>query len=369
MIRVELVETAPTDSVGSMRRYADLIEQAFVSSRDISISRRSIASPSNRQRWIPSAFRTFQHHGSIYLRAGKLGRQPNINLFHVVDGSHGYVVPLLRNRPTVVTVHDLIPAMQSQCRFPTVPPGTAARQIIASALRGVSKASGIICDSESTKRDLDTFATTAAMKSTVVFPPLESGFLPADDDKVPQRSPFVLHIGNNAFYKNRMGVIRTFAAFADDVPHRLIMAGPSPTPELRELVASFQLVDRVDFYVNPTDFEVRRLYQDAALLLFPSVYEGFGWPPLEAMASGCPVVCSDSGSLPEVVGDAALMAKHDDFEMLAAKCRDVLQNADLAQRLKNAGLARAKEFTLGRFRDELLVVYRNAMSDFGSTQR
>jgi len=81
------------------------------------------------------------------------------------------------------------------------------------------------------------------------------------------------------------------------------------------------------------------------------------------------VVCSDSGSLPEVVGDAALMAKHDDFEMLAAKCRDVLKNADLAQRLKNAGLARAKEFTLGRFRDELLVVYRNAMSDFGSTQR
>lgn len=369
MIRVELVETAPTDSVGSMRRYADLIEQTFVGSHDISITRRSIASTSNRQRWIPSALRTFQHHGSIYLRAGKLGRQPNIDLFHVVDGSHGYVVPLLRNRPTVVTVHDVIPAMQAQCRFPTPPPRAGARQIIASALRGVSTASGIICVSESTKRDLGTFLTTAAMKSAIVFPPLESGFLPADNDKIPPGSPFVLHIGNNAFYKNRLGVIRTFAAFADDVPHRLIMAGPTPTAEQRELVSSFQLQDRVDFEVNPTDFEVRRLYRDAALLLFPSVYEGFGWPPLEAMASGCPVVCSDSGSLPEVVGDAAMMTTHDDIDTLAAKCRDILLNEGLAERLRKAGLARAKEFTLERFRDELLIVYRNAMSVFSSTQR
>jgi alpha-1,3-rhamnosyl/mannosyltransferase len=92
-------------------------------------------------------------------------------------------------------------------------------------------------------------------------------------------------------------------------------------------------------------------------LLFPSLYEGFGWPPLEAMAAGTPVVCSRAGSLDEVVGDAALTAEPDDAEALAWHAGSVLTDATLRATLVSRGLARAATFSWDRTADEMLAVY------------
>jgi glycosyltransferase involved in cell wall biosynthesis len=97
------------------------------------------------------------------------------------------------------------------------------------------------------------------------------------------------------------------------------------------------------------------------VFLFPSIYEGFGWPPLEAMACGCPVVCSSSASLPEVVGDAALTAAVDDEAGLARLCGMVLSDRVLAESLIARGKQRASEFTLERMGKQLVDVYRRVL--------
>ena len=361
MIHVALVETVPSDSLGSMRRYADLIDQAFQGSAEFRISRHALAKRPQVKRWLPSRFGTLEHHACVYSRARKLGRSPSADLFHVVDGSHGYVVPLLQSRPTVVTVHDVIPALQVQGRFATTRPNSLAKVIIDRALRGVMKADAIVCVSESTRNDLQAIAGLGRNVSTL-YSPLESLFALHNGQTNETDDKFILHLGNNAFYKNRIGVIRTYIAIADKIPHRLIMAGPAPQDEHRALVAQAGLEERVEFMIHPSDDDVRRLYRQAALLLFPSVYEGFGWPPLEAMASGCAVVCSDSGSLPEIVGDAALMAPHNDVQALASQCLQVLKSESVAKDLVQRGLKQAGLFTIERFRDELAAVYGKAVS-------
>ena len=108
--------------------------------------------------------------------------------------------------------------------------------------------------------------------------------------------PAVFHVGHNGHYKNRAGVIRVFARIRAQTPARLVMAGPPPTAALRDLVKALHVEGDVEFVENPDDAQLFRIYRDAAVFLFPSIYEGFGWPPLEAMALGCPVVCSTAAS-------------------------------------------------------------------------
>ncbi len=111
--------------------------------------------------------------------------------------------------------------------------------------------------------------------------------------------------------------------------------------------------------IDPDDAEIRLLYRGARLLMFPSYYEGFGWPPLEAMAWGCPVVCSRSGSLPEVVGEAAFTADVENEAELAAHAVRVLTDKSLAEQLTTAGQTRAQQFSLIRFQQDLAEVYRS----------
>ena len=119
--------------------------------------------------------------------------------------------------------------------------------------------------------------------------------------------------------------------------------------------------DESQIVVDPTDHVLRHAYAECSLLLFPSLYEGFGWPPLEAMANGCPVVCSDAASLPEVVGDAALQARADDVARLAEQCFRVLTDSDLSTALSEKGMQRAKQFSIERMGRDLITAYEDAL--------
>jgi glycosyltransferase involved in cell wall biosynthesis len=170
-------------------------------------------------------------------------------------------------------------------------------------------------------------------------------------------------VGNNGFYKNRVGVLRVFARVAERSEARMVMAGAEPTPQLRELVEALGLHGRVSFVVEPTNEAIASLYRGACVLLFPSLYEGFGLPILEAMAAGCPVVCSRTGSLPEVAGDAALTASPHNEDDLAGAVLRVLATPDLAAILIETGRARAATYTLPAMAAGILEVYLGALGE------
>jgi glycosyltransferase involved in cell wall biosynthesis len=132
---------------------------------------------------------------------------------------------------------------------------------------------------------------------------------------------------------------------------------------LTNLIRELRIERHVHFVINPEDDQLKLLYLKAALLLFPSIYEGFGWPPLEAMTCGCPVVCSTAGSLPEVVGDAALKCHAENCDQMAENCITVLEDANLAKELVQKGFEQAKKFSLEQMAKGLMSEYMKAIKN------
>ncbi|SDW04605.1 glycosyltransferase family 4 protein [Thiocapsa roseopersicina] len=293
------------------------------------------------------------------LVARRLAEAVKADVYHLLDGSFGYMVAGLPWARTLVTVHDLIPALQAHGRFGVRPPGWAARRLIDSSLRVIARAGSVCAVSRQTADDV--LALTKRPVDAVIHSPLKN-FPPIEVVGLECRSsdpPFVLHVGNNSFYKNRAGVLKVFAIMLRQRPElRLVMAGPAPDGPLMKVMGEYQLGECVRFVTNPDDTELADLYRRAVLFLFPSVYEGFGWPPLEAMHFGCPVVCSDAGSLPEVTGEAALRCPPDDIAGLAAAGLRILDDPALASRLVKQGRDNLERFGSGQMAHALVTLYQ-----------
>jgi len=170
-----------------------------------------------------------------------------------------------------------------------------------------------------------------------------------------------LQIGRG-FYKNITGVLRVVARLrADGHDVRLVRAGRALGGAERALAERLDVAGAVVELGAVPDRELPALYNAVDLLLFPSLYEGFGWPPLEAMASGTPVVCSRAGSLGDVVGDAALTADPEDVDTLAWHAGSVLGDARLRSALVARGLEHAARFRWDRAATEVIAVYRRVL--------
>ncbi len=365
IVRVLLIETAAPDRPGSMQRYADLIALALSTEPAIQVSRLSIAPTAAALRKYPRRLRMLVHHATIAWGAIRRLKPTDADIFHLIDGSHGYVARWLPRGRSVVTVHDVIPYLQARRRFPVASPSWSARWLIHTGLRALRHATRIMSDSAATAQDLIAAESSLVGRVTVVplaVPPTmlpENGVaLPGWSERRLQDRPYILHLGNNGFYKNRAGVVRIFERIRQLTKCRLILAGPPPDEFILSTIRERNLENEIDVVIDPDDSQIRSLYAMARLLLFPSYYEGFGWPPLEAMAWGCPVVCSRGGSLPEVVGNAALTADVDDEPELSAHCIRVLSDQTIADQLVAAGHIQVRQFSLERFRHHLLGVYR-----------
>jgi glycosyltransferase involved in cell wall biosynthesis len=287
------------------------------------------------------------------------------DVYHLLDGSFGYMVSGIPWARTLVTVHDVIPALQARGQFSVPRPGWAARRLIASGLRVVSKAGAVCAVSQASANDVA--ALTGRQVDAII--PLYLRDFPAVDASRPARrsaGSFVLHVGNSGFYKNRLGVVRIFAKLARARPALgLVFAGAAPDETLRQEIRAQKLADRVEFEITPDDARLADLYSEAALLLFPSLYEGFGWPPLEAMHFGCPVVCSEAGSLPEVTGAAALRCAPHDIEGFAAAVSRILDDRDLAGELVARGYRNLRRFSAERMASGLIACYERLAADEG----
>jgi glycosyltransferase involved in cell wall biosynthesis len=174
----------------------------------------------------------------------------------------------------------------------------------------------------------------------------------------------VLYVGRADPYKNLTNLVRAFAVLKKDAgfPTRLVMVGADDAryPEARQMAAELGLTADVEWRAALPREELADVYRQAAVLVLPSWYEGFGLPAAEAMACGTPVICGDCGALREVAGDAGIFVQPADVAELARQMRRVLAEADLAADMTRRGLEQAKQFDWRRTAAQTLEIYRRA---------
>lgn len=255
------------------------------------------------------------------------------DLVHETYYSHARTAP--PGMPTVLTVHDMIHE-----KFPDYAPRT--QRIAAAKRAALARADHVICVSESTRRDLLEITGIDPAHVSVVRHGVS---IPAGDAPRPVAGPYVLFVGKRGGYK---GFDTLLEAYAGPVQreYRLVCFGDAPfsRDELRRMDALGVQRERV-CHAFGDDAALAAHYRHAALFAYPSRYEGFGMPPLEAMALGCPVVCSDAASLPEVAGEAARMFTAGDAQALRAAMEAVLDSPGVAADLCERGRRRAAMFT------------------------
>ncbi len=325
-----LIRTAPEFPPGSMPAYAKLVQKALANIEGFEVRVCDFYDPAGG-----GSMR--RHHLWRLRHAQSFFHQHLSDLYHLLDGSMAGFLPSKVWEKTVVTVHDLIPLLQLHGRLPGSP-GLAGRLLIRRGVHVLRQVAGIASVSEYTARDL--LEWTRRSDVTVIHNPVRP--LPAPDTLADLPPRYLLHVGNNADYKNRAGVLDVFSRLQDIPDLHLIMAGPDPSTEILKKALSLK---RVRFLRNVTDAELSLLYQKASVFLFPSLYEGFGFPVLEAMREGCPVVCSNAASLPEVVGNAARIAPPGDIVALADHCRVLLDESSLRDEQIQRGYQRVKCFS------------------------
>jgi glycosyltransferase involved in cell wall biosynthesis len=282
-----------------------------------------------------------------------------------LDLLHGpdFVVPRRRRCPAVVTVHDL-----AFLRFPEILT-TESRRYYAQVARVVMEVERVIVDSHHTAGDVRDLLGVPAERVRVVH--LAPTPLPPAPDG-PARAavcasygldgPFFLYVGTLEPRKNLGRLLRAFERLDAGEQVRLALAGPRGWLDEPIVVEAERLGERVRLLGPVSAGDLAALYAAATAFVFPSLYEGFGLPPLEAMAAGTPVIAARASCLPEVLGDAARFVPPEDEGALADALVAVLGDPDLRDDLRRRGLARAAEFSWERTAAETLAVYREAVA-------
>jgi glycosyltransferase involved in cell wall biosynthesis len=281
----------------------------------------------------------------------KLIRNRSVDVFF----SPNWMVPylaFLKKAPDacklVVTIHDLIPLAR---------PGHAPKALKSRLFfifkwlmkRTARCADGILTPSEHSRSDVFQYLGVPISNSAKVAAIPEA----AAEEYVPgagprTKPPELLYVGRFDPYKNAVLLIRAFKKVADqhaEVRLRIIGSPDPRYPEAADLANELGVNDRITWQGYADSADLLRAYQTATALVFPSSYEGFGLPILEAMACATPVICSPVSSIPEAAGDAALMFTPDDADDLAEKILEMLTEPRLAQEYGRKGLERAKQFT------------------------
>ena len=296
-------------------------------------------------------------------------RVARADIVHICVHSNATYVPRHSRKPVVVTCHDLLAVRGGLGEETDSPASFAGRFLQKWILRGLRRANVIACVSGTTARDVEPLVRQKNSEPKIDIVPLSLNFdyrpILRDDARVilarlPNFDvdlPFVLHVGSNARRKNREGVLRIFALTKDQWNGRLVFAGDRLTNAHVDLAKQLGVFDRIVQLQDPTCETLRALYVLATALLFPSRFEGFGWPVMEAQACGCPVVCSKREPMTEVAGDAGLFHDVDDEEGFAV---DLLRltNPDERARWSEKSLQNAKRFSRDAMIARYIDIYR-----------
>lgn len=278
-----------------------------------------------------------------------------------IDIVHASYYPQFDYRPRksqfVVTVYDMIHELEPASFSRHDPTARLKRKAILAA-------DHVVCISENTRRDLlDTTGITAT-KTSVIHLGHSLTASTQDFQLGSKRQPFVLYVGNRAGYKNFDLLLEAFARAPELRRSHSItfFGGGKPSNAEQARIESLGLAGRVQ-YIGGSDEVLSHLYASAAALVYPSRREGFGIPPLEAMAHSCPVACARASSLPEVAGNAAEYFDPTDPDDLVSALERILRSPDHACSLVARGLARIEAFSWDRCAAETLALYRRINGD------
>ena len=296
-------------------------------------------------------------------------RREGADLFH----SPHYVLSPLTPCKSVVTIHDCI-----HLRFPQYLPNQRLGYAYARTFLWLAthRSNRILTVSEASKRDILEYFNVPPQKIDVIYNGIDERFgnPPADEDVVRVREryqldgPFILYAGNIKPHKNLGRLIEAFhilrAAGPEFEPVKLVIIGDeiAKYASLRHAVHRHKLHKYVRFFGFVPARTLAILYRLADVFVFPSLYEGFGLPPLEAMASGTPVITSNVSSLPEVVGDAAILIDPLKPEAIADALRRVLSDSALREDLRRRGLERARHFSWEQSAKRVRRIYDEVLS-------
>ena len=282
------------------------------------------------------------------------------DVVHICDHSNAVYGPWVRGVAPSITCHDLLAIQAAEGRFPQQRISKTGRMLQGWIKRSLLRIRRVVCVSGKTADDLR--AMGAVGEIVVIANPLNNDFSPAGVEAVLEAKqrvglredePYVLQVGGNLWYKNRPGAVRIFEAMQrreEFAGMRMVMVGHPFTEELVGEVRLLGMEDRVIEVKDPDDGTVRALYTGAAMLLFPSLYEGFGWPIVEAQSCGCLVVTSNREPMREVAGGAAILVDPEQAEEAAA---EIAAKWPRREALRAAGLVNVRRFG----RQEIMGAY------------
>lgn len=287
----------------------------------------------------------------------------NLNVYHAPDN---YGIPIFSDCPSIITVHDIIPALLLPESYPSF---TVSNFKVFPGL-SLMKATQAIAVSNFTKKDLEKFYNIPKSKINVIYNGIDSIYKPTKNNKVLNRykkkfgfkDNFIVYLSGANPRKNHERLIKAFRKFKSKYKNdfKLLLVGEGNEENiihLKNLTKEMYLSNNIIFagYLPIKDIPV--ILSSAKLMIYPSLYEGFGLPPLEAMACGCPVACSNTSSLPEVTKDAALMFNPYNIEEISEAIHKVTTNRQFCDRLIAKGFNRIKNFSWKKTQEETFKIY------------
>ncbi len=366
MPRILLIRNYVPDKQESMQRFAAMLERGLPEQGwDVTVTEPPVRMGAGKDtthgkgKWLG--------YVDKYLLARKSLRnfamQSKADIVHVCDHSNAMYLPLFKGMPRLITCHDLLAVRCWLGEIPGERKSFTGGQQQRWILENLRRAPWVVCDSGATRDDLLRLAPQTAKRHSIIPVGLNHPFRPLGEGEVDERMradatvrtalyngdtrrPFIFHIGGNVWYKNKLGVVAIFKELLQqqsDLPHRLVMAGPPPPDDVREAAA--ELGERVCFLDKPDTDLVEALYSTASCFVFPSLAEGFGWPPIEAQACGCPVAVSDLEPLSGNCGEAAVRFDPQQPAEAARAILPLLTDPAHIQAAREASLCNAKRFT------------------------
>ncbi len=276
--------------------------------------------------------------------------------FDIYHATYQRVLPSVRKRAIVVTHHDSTPD-----HFPDLFPNAAA---IHERLKKVyARADRIICISESCRHDLLRFFDVNPEKTIRIhhgfsaLPPERSD----ERGNLPCTQPFVLYVGSRAAYKNFPMVLQAVSQQLHKDLHLVVAGGGAFSLDEMIEISRLQLTGRVHELPRVSDEQLAALYRNAAIFVYPSLYEGFGFPPLEAMSVGCPALVSRTSALPEICGEAAFYFNPASMDDLSASLARLLDDETFRRSKHQLGLAQVKRYTWQKAASATLGAYGAAL--------
>ena len=299
-----------------------------------------------------------------------------VDLYHVPY----FAPPLFPCSPTVVTIHDVIPL-----RLPAYQLGGKVKAYMKLVSNAAHRATMIITVSQHAKEDMVDALKIPPERIRVIYEAAGDEYHPITDPEILATARarygigerYIFYLGGLDQRKNVLQLIHAFSRLYNQIgdPHLQLVISGNPDkqqgplfPDPRPVAANLG-IDRQIVYRFIEDEDKPAIYSGASLFVFPSLYEGFGLPPLEAMGSGAPVVCSNRTSLPEVVGDAAISIDPEDTRALTEAMHQILTNSTLQADLRARSLRQAARFSWKKTAQETLAVYQEVYNSLNLRMR